>query len=147
MIYLDSSAIVKRYISEPGSEEVIEIYRRALNGELSLSFSAWNIGEVLGVFDKYFKRGWLSREDYERARKQFLGETMRLLRLKVLNIVPVKVKLLTLTWPLIEKYHVYEVDALQVVSADFVKAQRLYTGDELVHKLAVKKGLKSVYLS
>jgi len=41
IVYLDSSAIVKRYISEPGSDAVSKVYHRALNGELILSFSAW----------------------------------------------------------------------------------------------------------
>jgi len=49
--YLDSSAIVKRYVLEPGSDVVAEVYEGALDGELILSFSAWNIGEVLGVLD------------------------------------------------------------------------------------------------
>jgi hypothetical protein len=32
-------------------------------GDLKIAFSFWNIGEVLGVLDRYFRRGWLSRED------------------------------------------------------------------------------------
>ena len=50
IVYLDSSAIVKRYILESGSEVVSNVYCKALNGELTLSFSTWNIGEVLGVW-------------------------------------------------------------------------------------------------
>jgi predicted nucleic acid-binding protein len=51
--YLDTSAIVKRYILERGSDEVAALYSRAWGGDVKLSFSLWNVGEALGVFDKY----------------------------------------------------------------------------------------------
>ena len=52
IVYLDSSAIVKRYIREPGSDAVRKVYLKAYSGEVILSLSVWNIGEVLGAFDK-----------------------------------------------------------------------------------------------
>lgn len=146
-IYLDSSAIVKRYVLEPKSEEVSKAYHKALNGELTLSFSTWNIGEVLGVFDMYHRRGWLDKQGYEKARYQFIGEVMKLLRLKLLKMIPVKTKLVIRAWPLIEKYHIYEADALQIVSAEFAGAHNLYTGDRQVYEIAVKEGIDSVCLS
>ncbi len=50
--YLDSSAIVKRYLREAGSDIVKELYMGAYNGELAVAFSIFNIGEALSVFDK-----------------------------------------------------------------------------------------------
>ncbi len=147
VVYLDSSAIVKRYVLEPGSDVVSKVYYEALNGEVILSFSAWNVGEVLGVLDKYYRRGWLSVEDYEKAKYQFIGETVRLLRLKLLKIIPVKTRLLIQTWPIIEKYHVYEADALQIVSAKRIDVKKLYTGDKQVHEIATREGINSIYLS
>jgi len=145
--YLDSSAIVKRYILELGSKIVSEVYRKALNGELIISFSTWNIGEVFGIFDKYYKKGWLSKEDYEKVRYQFISETIRLLRLRILRVVPIKTKLLIQTWHMIEKYHVYEAGALQIVSAKYIGAHKLYTGDKQVHEIALKEGIDSIYLA
>jgi len=55
VVYLDSSTIVKRYIEEPGSSVVRELYFKAYTGEVILSFSVWNIGEVLEAFDIYAK--------------------------------------------------------------------------------------------
>jgi len=46
--YLDSSALLKRYILERGTERVEAVYLQALNGEASLHLSTWNIGEALG---------------------------------------------------------------------------------------------------
>ena len=49
-MYLDSSAIVKRYIIEPGSLAVDEVSHRAESREAIAAFSLWNIGEVLGFW-------------------------------------------------------------------------------------------------
>lgn len=46
-----------------------------------------------------------------------------------------------------KKYHVHEADALQIVSAKHIEAQRLYTGDKQVHEIAVKEGIDSTYPS
>ena len=50
--YLDSSAIVKRYVYETGSEFIRAQYNDAYLGNVLLSFNVWNIGEVIGVFDR-----------------------------------------------------------------------------------------------
>ncbi|MEM3547313.1 MAG: type II toxin-antitoxin system VapC family toxin [Candidatus Bathyarchaeia archaeon] len=70
--YLDSSAIVKRYIEEAGTDKVRELYVKTYTGDVKLAFSTWNIGEVLGVLDraKYLNR--ISEEDYNTARRFFL---------------------------------------------------------------------------
>jgi len=57
-VYMDSSAITKRYVKEEGTETAQEIYSMAENGSLMLIHSIWNIGEVLGVLDQYRRRGW-----------------------------------------------------------------------------------------
>jgi predicted nucleic acid-binding protein len=61
-VYLDSSAIIKRYVLEEGSDKVKEIYLEALNGAATLHFSVWNLGEVLGALDAYHRRSWLESQ-------------------------------------------------------------------------------------
>ena len=46
---LDSRAIVKRYVMEQGSDIVHELYERAYSGDITLSFSLWNVGEVSSI--------------------------------------------------------------------------------------------------
>jgi len=146
IVYLDSSTIVKRYVEEAGSEVALDVYNSALAGNLTLSFSAWNIGEVLGVIDRYRRRGWLDEESYVAARMMFIGETMRLLKLGALILVPIRVRLLAEAWRLLEKYHIYLADALQVVSAKYIRAIKIYTGDKSLHCVAQAEGLHSVML-
>jgi predicted nucleic acid-binding protein len=56
LVYLDSSAIVKRYIKEAGTEIMDLVFGYAEDDHIKLFFSIWNIGEVLGVFDEYIRR-------------------------------------------------------------------------------------------
>ncbi len=84
------------------------------------------------ALNKYYRRGWLSKDDYGNARVQFLWETVRLLKLRILRIVPVKTKLLINCPLLVEKHHLYIADALQLVTARGLA------------KAAESEGLKSV---
>ena len=60
--YLDSSAIVKRYVHETGSEFVRAQYSEAYLGNVLLSFNVWNIGEVIGVFDRAHRQKRITSE-------------------------------------------------------------------------------------
>jgi|YelNatPaOPRAMG01_1025707.scaffolds.fasta_scaffold44067_6 predicted nucleic acid-binding protein len=142
--YLDSSSLVKRYVKEPGSNIVRDIYLKAYSGELIIAFSSWNIGEVLGAFDKAHSRGILDGKSFLTAKNRFLLETRRLIRLGVLRLIPVRFKLLVECWTLLEKHHVYQADALQVASAKAVNAVKLFTGDKRIYEIADAEGLNTV---
>jgi len=144
--YLDSSAVVKRYVEEDGSEVVRSMYRKAYNGGAVLALSAWNFGEVLGVLDRYHRRGWLAESDYAKALRSFASETIRLVRLGVMRVVPVRASLLAASWSIALRHHVHQADALQIVSAKRAGADVLLTGDERLSEVASSEGLKSVYL-
>ena len=141
-IYLDTSAIIKRYIQEAGTDIITSLYSKAWLGDVKISFSLWNIGEVLGVLDKYYKRGWLNREDYELARLEFLGETLKMLKLRVLRVVPVKPLIIAKTWRLIEKYHIYQADALQIVSAMETSVEEFYTANQILCRVGSEEKLE-----
>jgi predicted nucleic acid-binding protein len=145
-VYLDSSAIVKRYVLEEGSGRAREVYLEALNGAATLHFSVWNVGEVLGALDTYYRRNWLISEDYEAARESFIAETVRLMKLGVVKVVPVRSKLLAESWPLVEKHHIYEADALQIVSAKNIGADKLLSGDQRLVDISNKEEINAAYL-
>ncbi|MCD6139641.1 MAG: type II toxin-antitoxin system VapC family toxin [Thermococcus sp.] len=143
-VYLDSSAIIKRYIKEKNSEEIIKLYRKAYNGDVKLSFSLWNIGEVLGVLDKARRLERLDIESYELVRARFLSETLRMKQLGVLRLIPVHASILEKSWQMIEKYHIYQADAIQILSSKKVNADEFYTGDKRLNEVAISEGLNSV---
>ncbi|MEM2849382.1 MAG: type II toxin-antitoxin system VapC family toxin [Candidatus Bathyarchaeia archaeon] len=145
--YLDSSTIVKRYIEEAGTDKVRDLYVKAYAGDVKLAFSAWNIGEVLGVLDRARYLNRISEEDYSRARRFFLSETRRLSRLGLAILVPVKSVILTHSWRILEKHHIYQADALQIASAKYVHAARFLAADKRLHEAASNEGLNSVFVS
>jgi predicted nucleic acid-binding protein len=140
--YLDTSAIVKRYVSEAGSEVVDELFKDAYRGMKILSISYWNIAEIAVVFDKYERILGLNAKD---LLKNFLSETKILRRLYRLKIIGVSPPLLRETIKLILRYHIYAADALQIASAKTVKSMAFTTGDKKLVSIAEKEGLKTIF--
>lgn len=65
--YLDSNALVKLFVEEPGSREVSQGIRSAhMVGTVAISRA-----EVVATFGKAFRIGWLSREAAQLVRHQF----------------------------------------------------------------------------
>ncbi len=147
IVYMDSSAILKRYVKEPGSDIVRRMYIMALSGEVKLSFNVWNVGEILGILDKARNTGRLGEREYLLTRKRFLSETRRLLRLGQLLLVPLRMRVLQGSWRIVEEHHVYQADAIQIESAKLVKSTDFLVADKRLHGVAVKEGINSTLLT
>ena len=144
--YLDSSAIVKRYVYETGSEFIRAQYNDAYLGNVLLSFNVWNIGEVIGVFDRAHRQKRITREQLDEVMGRFSNETARLKKISRMRIITLSESILESSWDIVIKHHVYVADALQITSAIEVGCNEFYTGDEKLHKLALSSGLNSIYL-
>lgn len=107
----------------------------------------WNIGEVLGALDRAVRKGKLAEEEHAIARRRFLLETGRLMRLKLLLVAPFKGRLLFEAWRIIEEHHIYQADALQIATAKHVACTKFLTGDVGLHNIALREGLNSICLS
>ena len=143
-IYLDSSAIVKRYISEPGSSAVDHVFDRCWAGELSIATSIWNIGEILGVFDMRRRRKWFGEDEFRDVLRSFVSEIMRLLRLRILEILPISTSMLVEAWPLILREHIYEADALQIQTCTYSGSCVFLSADRELINVASRTGIKAV---
>jgi len=53
---------------------------------------------------------------------------------------------LVAAWKYIEEYHIYQADAVQLVSAKRVACKEFVTGDKELHEVVLSEGLKSTYL-
>ena len=73
--YSDTSALVKRYVEERGSETVDGVYGDAYRGVKTLSFSFWNIAEAVVVSDKYAGK---LRPDAKKVVRDMLRESTTL---------------------------------------------------------------------
>jgi len=143
-IYLDSSAMIKRYVLETGSSTVDYIFNKSWAGEAFLASSLWNIGEVLGVLDERRRRGWLDQSEFKETLESFVGETIRLMRLRALELLPVPTSILVESWSLILNEHIYEADALQIQTYRHSGSDMFLSGDKELTRVASKTGLNVV---
>jgi predicted nucleic acid-binding protein len=140
---LDTSALVKRYVEEPGSDVVDTIFEEAHDGGCTVAFSHWNIGKAAMVFNKYGER---SEADAKGTMGLFLSETKTLSLTGRLRLIPVGYETILGCLPLVFRYHVYVADALQLASCSESGAQTFLTGDRRLHEAAETEGLESQYV-
>jgi predicted nucleic acid-binding protein len=141
-VLLDANAVLKRYVSEAGSDIVMGVYGAADSGELHLVYSLWTLGECLGVLDRLERQGRLPSGGLERGRRALLGESVRLTRLGVLTVAPLGTRLVRKSWALLLRHHVYQGDAVQVATALDRKVDLLLTADARVARAAADEGLR-----
>lgn len=60
-----------------------------------------------------------------------------------MEIIPVHSHLLTETWPIVNKHHIYEADALQIASSKHCEADILLTADKELVKASNLEGVKA----
>jgi len=137
-IYLDTSAIVKRYVIEEETNRIDKIYEKAHAGKIRLSFSVWNIGETAVVLDKYHRRGILGNA--KEVFSKFIGETRLLVKLGQLKLVPLNLKILIESTTYIFEHGIYIADAVQLASAK--GADSFLTFDKKLAQIAEIEGLK-----
>jgi uncharacterized protein len=142
-LYLDTSAILKRYLTEDGTKVIDALFDKAEAGELVLTFSLWNIGEILGVLDEKRRRGWLDEEECRDAVEGFTKELFTLLRLETLKVSPILARIVAETWDIILEHHIYEADALQITACINTKSDALVSGDKKLVETCRKRGLEA----
>jgi len=141
--YLDTSALVKRYVSEPGSNVVDSIFSKCYRGLSKISFSYWNVAEAAVVFDKYERRLGLNAKELLR---NLLREMRTLAKLHRLIVVEIGPRILKETIKLALKHHIYVADSLQIASAIKAGSSIFVTGDRALARIAETENLKAIYV-
>jgi len=103
-VFFDTSAFVKRYVNESGSERVIEICQQA--DELAISIIA--PPEVISTLCRLVREGTLSIEEYERTKIQFLTD------LENVIICDITSEVMMQTTRFLEKYTLRAMDAIHL---------------------------------
>ena len=143
-VYLDTSSLVKRYIGEKGSEVVDRIYKESEAGKIKISFSIWNIGEAVGVFDRYLVRGLISDAEFKKARADIVSESLKMSRLEALRMLPITYSTLSDSWSLVVKHHIYVADALQISSSKEAGCDLFLGADRRLLDAASVEGVKVI---
>ncbi len=93
-VYLDSSAFVKEFSEEIGSEIAHKLFTACENGKIELATSQWTIGESIAAIDRKFRRHEITEEQRELIVASLLGRTAHLVNNNYLIIVSLDEKVL-----------------------------------------------------
>lgn len=133
--------LAKRYVEEEGSRAVDLMFREAEDGKASLCYSIWNVGELAVVFDKYSRGGIVEAKE---TLRKFLGESKRLGKMRVMELVPLNSSLISSSVKYILKHHIYVADALQIASCVASFCTHFVTADTKLNRVAMEEGLQTI---
>lgn len=145
MIYLDTSAFIKRYAEEEGTEAIDKLFDSAYRGSAVLAVSVFNLGEAVSALDKKARRGELLG-DVKAAVSLMLREVKTLTRLGNFVAVPLVGRVLKDAISVTLSHHIYIVDALQIASCRYVRCTSFYTADKELVQAAKDEGLNAVLI-
>ena len=78
-VYWDTSALIKLYLAEPGTSEVLDLLdQTSLSGTVVVTRA-----EVAGVFSKAFSKGRLTEEQVKRGIRRFRQDWPAYLRVRI----------------------------------------------------------------
>ena len=136
-VFLDSSAIAKRYLQEPGSNHLEEILSLAS----SLGVSVICLAEVVSSFCRLRREGKLSPAQYRKAKRAFLTD------IEDCSVTDVTDQVMARAIELLERWPLRSSDALQVASAGEWAAELFVSADTRQCAAAQGYGLHVVQLS
>ena len=119
-VFLDSSALAKRYVQEPGSDRVEEI----LSSASSLGLAVSGVAEVVSALCRRRRERKLSPQQYSKA-KQALFEDI-----EDASIVNLTDQVVARAVSLLERWPLRSSDALHVASAAEWSAELFVSADE-----------------
>ena len=143
-VYLDTSAIVKRYVSESGSKQIDDIFIRSSSGADFIVLSYWNIGEAAVVFNK-MSRKMKGHSEIE-TMSLMLNEFLDLARLQSISIIDVSQVLIRAAIGFVFKHHIYIADALQIAVAKSESVDLFISADGKLIEAASNEGLRTLYV-
>lgn len=131
-LYLDTSALAKRYIQEPGSDTVI-----ARCGQATKIFlSPLCIPEMISTLSRLKEERKISQSIYQTIKEGFLEDAEEASFLKLDE------EILRATINCIEETGLRTLDAIHVATAHKMKCDLFLTGDHQQKKAARTMGLK-----
>lgn len=131
-VFLDSSALAKRYVQEPGSDRLEEI----LFSASSLGVSILGITEVISALCRCRREGKLSQRQYLEAKHALFEEVADS------SVVNVTEQVVARAVELLERWPLRSSDSLQVASAAEWSADLFVSADERQCKAARAYGLQ-----
>lgn len=133
-VFFDSSAWVKRYIDEKGSEQVEEIGQEAEHVTLSIL----GIPEVISAFGRLYREGKISQKKFKKLQGALYSD------IEDVQLINITMEVISTTVQLIRQYPLRTLDALHIACAKAGEADLLITADQRQAKAAEGIGLKTL---
>jgi len=133
-IYLDTSAFVKRYCEEEGSDVVNEVFE---SGDEILS-SYWTLAEAIAAIDRKVAKRQISEEERDFAISVLFSDVFnRVTFVKISN------EFIEAIIEMILAHHISADDALQLFSCIISFSQIFLASDRALIRAAKEEGLKA----
>lgn len=110
MIYLDTSALVKKYVAEEGSENIVTIMKSPVIATSRLTYP-----EILSTLVRRFRGGDITNNKLKEILKAFESDW------DCFTILDIHEELLPMIKNLIEKYYLRGADSIHLSSAVWLK--------------------------
>ena len=138
-IYLDTSAFVKNYHTEKGSDEIESIFEEAKNGKYTLVMSIWVISETINALDKHRMRKELTQKELNKIVGTILSDISDLMDNNIVEIIDIETELLKVSWEFIINEHLSCSDSMHLVTALQKNCDLFLAADQYLVKIAKKK--------
>jgi predicted nucleic acid-binding protein len=129
--FFDTSAFVKRYIEEPGSEKVKEICREAEHLVLSLIC----LPEMISTLNRLVREGKLSGDQYQKIKDLILDD------FEDVEVCDITTEVIRQTIACLENNPLRAMDALHLGCAFVVKPDIFVSSDRRQIEAAAREGL------
>jgi predicted nucleic acid-binding protein len=139
MLYVDTSALIKRYVDEDGSGRVNALW----DGATGIASSAVAFAETIATLNRKLREGVLSNREYSRTVTSFKSDYRRII------LVPVSEELNERIETLARNHVLRGFDAIHLASALVIHNNgKMETGfacyDRALNEAAAKEGLTAV---
>lgn len=136
-VFLDTSAIAKRYVAEPGSDKVIALCQQADSLVVSLIY----LPELISTLSRLVREKKLTKADYRKLKGDAMAD------LADVDICQITPDVLVSVVSLLESHPLRAMDALHVACALAVEPDIFVSADHRQLSAARKAGLKIVDVS
>ena len=136
-VFLDTSAFAKRYVAEPGSDQVMDLCQQAD----SLFVSVICLPELISTLSRLVREKKIAQADYRKLKGDAIAD------LADVDICQITPGILSAVIPLLETHPLRTMDALHVACALAVEPDVFVSADHRQLAAAQKAGLRIVDVS
>ncbi|MGH9877007.1 MAG: type II toxin-antitoxin system VapC family toxin [Nitrososphaera sp.] len=152
LVYFDTSAVIKEFVPEVGSDLVDDVSNAARAGKLKVIMSIWSVNEAVAVIDRLTRRPAepLSPSERQQIIATFVERIKDSNEKASFRITPIEHILVTQSRLLIDQLHISPDDALHLYTAWIYDCDYFFIHDnKIVNRLkaASIQGMKIIDLA